>query len=159
MRIKNAIFKLMHKNNFISDVEVVINNDIIDILLLNERKEYIEKETLSKGEQQLYATAVLKALVEESGVEFPVFIDSPLQKFDKTHSDNIISYFYPTISKQVILFPLLEKELSVQEYNSLSNKVNQTFIIDNSNNESKIIEVESNKLFQNQIALGNVQTH
>lgn len=46
----------------------------------------VKKDSLSKGEQQLYASSILKALVDESGLEFPVFIDSPLQKFDKSHS-------------------------------------------------------------------------
>jgi hypothetical protein len=36
--------------------------------------EIIDKDSLSKGEQQLYATALLKALVDESGIKFPVFI-------------------------------------------------------------------------------------
>ena len=60
----------------------------------------------------MYATAILNALVEESGIEFPVFIDSPLQKFDSIHSRNVITKFYPSVSKQVVIFPLLGKELS-----------------------------------------------
>ena len=84
----------------------------INIRILNSKGEEIPKESLSMGEKQLYATALLKALVDESGIKFPVFIDSPLQKFDKYHSKNIIKEFYPAISEQVVLFPLLEKELS-----------------------------------------------
>lgn len=159
MRVRNAIYKLMHKNNFVKDVEVVVDNEIIDILILNENGEYISKESLSKGEQQLYATAVLKALVEESGIEFPVFIDSPLQKFDKTHSNNIISYFYPTISRQVVLFPLLEKELTEEEYMLLNNKISKAYIIDNENNKSIIINVDPSQLFNTKSILNDVHTY
>ena len=81
----------------------------MDIDLFDSNDQLINKESLSKGEQQLYATALLKALVDESGINFPVFIDSPLQKFDKEHSNNIIKQFYPEISSQVVLFPLLEE--------------------------------------------------
>ncbi|WP_430933253.1 AAA family ATPase [Saccharicrinis sp. 156] len=147
MRIRNALYKLMHKNNFVNDCEVVVNNEIIDILLINEDGKYINKESLSKGEQQLYATAVLKALVEESGIEFPVFIDSPLQKFDKNHSNNIITYFYPTVSKQVILFPLLEKELTEEEYEMLKARVDKVYRIKNQNNRSRIESVNPDELF------------
>lgn len=109
-RIKCELQRLMHKVNFIEDVLVELTQDIIEINLLDKNENIIEKDTLSKGEQQLYATALLKSLVDESGIQFPIFIDSPLQKFDKRHSKNIITEFYPSISKQVILFPLLEKD-------------------------------------------------
>ncbi|WP_035090303.1 AAA family ATPase, partial [Aquimarina macrocephali] len=85
--------RLMHKNDFIIDVRVNIKEDIMDIDLLDKEGNVIDKDSLSKGEQQLYATALLKALVDESGIKFPVFIDSPLQKFDKFHSKNIIKEF------------------------------------------------------------------
>ena len=108
--------------------EIVIDDEIMDIKLLDAKNNYIDKNSLSKGEQQLYATALLKALVDESGIKFPVFIDSPLQKFDKEHSNNIINEFYPYISEQVVLLPLIEKELSVSEYNSLKSNINKVFI-------------------------------
>ncbi len=147
-RIKNELNSLMHKRNFIGRVEVEIGSDIIDINLYDKKGEYIFKETLSKGEQQLYATALLKSLVDESNINFPVFIDSPLQKFDKKHSRNIICEFYPKISEQVVLFPLLEKELTEVEYDILLSKVNKAFLINNMDEYySQFVEVEPVKLF------------
>jgi len=147
-RIKDELNTLMHKRDFIAGVEVSIEDELIDINLLDSRNQYISKESMSKGEQQLYATAILKALVDESNINFPVFIDSPLQKFDKKHSRNIIKDFYPNISDQVVLFPLIEKELSRDEYKILLPKVNSTFIINNINdNQSQFIKVSPEKLF------------
>ena len=117
--IHTGLKQLMHKNNFIDRVEVRIEHDIMDIDLFDQQDQPVDKTSLSKGEQQLYATALLKALVDESGIDFPVFIDSPLQKFDPEHSQNIIKEFYPSVSAQVVLFPLLDKELSEQEYELL----------------------------------------
>ncbi len=57
------------------------------------------------GERQMYASALLKALVDESEIEFPVFIDSPMQKFDKDHAENVIKEFYPNVSNRLFLFP------------------------------------------------------
>ncbi len=139
--------KLMHKNAFIHEVQVRIENEVMDIDLLDENKNLIDKDSLSKGEQQLYATALLKALVDESGINFPVFIDSPLQKFDKQHSTNVIQQFYPSISDQVVLFPLLEKELSLDEYDLLKDKLNGVYLIENNNNESTINEHALEDLF------------
>ena len=106
------------------------------------------KSTLSKGEQQLYATAILKALVDESEVKFPIFIDSPLQKFDKKHSSKIITEFYPNVSEQVVVFPLLEKELTESEYKTLLPFVRSTYIIRNNSMFSKFQEVKPNELFE-----------
>lgn len=147
-KIKKELNALMHKQNFISKVDVEITGDIIDIHLYDGKDNYVDKDTLSKGEQQLYATALLKSLVDESNIDFPVFIDSPLQKFDKKHSKNIICEFYPKISDQVVLFPLLEKELTEPEFTTLLPKVNKAYLI-NSVEEyaSEFWEIEPEKLF------------
>ncbi|MCS3869457.1 DNA sulfur modification protein DndD [Chryseobacterium ginsenosidimutans] len=139
--------KIMHKSDFVHNVKVNVYDDIMDIDLLDSNDKIIDKESLSKGEQQLYATALLKALVDESGIKFPVFIDSPLQKFDKFHSQNIIREFYPSISDQVVLFPLLEKELSEMEYKTLQPHVNKVYIIDSENGASKFKFLKQDQLF------------
>lgn len=139
--------KIMHKSDFIHNVRVNVLDDVMDIELLDKNDSIIDKDSLSKGEQQLYATALLKALVDESGIRFPVFIDSPLQKFDKYHSKNIIKEFYPAISEQVVLFPLLEKELSELEYEYLKPNVNKVFVIENNNDGSRFKSYEVDRLF------------
>ena len=136
LRIKNTLNTLMHKEDFISHVEVELDSDTMDINLFSSDGNVINKNMLSKGEKQLYATSILKALVDESGIQFPVFIDSPLQKFDKSHSSKIISEFYPSISKQVILFPLLHKELTEAEYNTLQPFVESATLIVNDTSRS-----------------------
>lgn len=141
-RIKGVLNNLMHKEDFIGRVEVIINGEDMDIELYNVDDKLIKKDSLSKGEQQLYATSILKALVDESGIQFPVFIDSPLQKFDKSHATKIITEFYPQISKQVVLFPLLYKELTADEYEVMKPLVNATYLIKNDTTQSYFEKVE-----------------
>lgn len=155
-KVRSELFRLMHKKNFIADVEIELVEDYIEINLLDYQGNKIEKDTLSKGEQQLYATALLQALVIESGINFPIFIDSPLQKFDRQHSDNIIREFYPTISKQVILLPLLEKELTKNEFELLKPNIAQMFLIWNNDGCSTIKEMENFNMFDIEI---NTTTH
>ena len=145
--IQLGLRKLMHKNDFVKDVRVRIEEDVMDIDLMDQYGNVIDKDTLSKGEQQLYATALLKALVDESGINFPVFIDSPLQKFDKEHSSNVIQQFYPSISDQVVLFPLLEKELSKEEYEQLKPNLSGVYLIGNSPEGSYLEETKISELF------------
>lgn len=146
-KIKAEIDLLMHKSDFIDQISIDLSDDMIEINLLDTKGEYINKEKLSKGEQQLYATSILKALVDESNIEFPVFIDSPLQKFDSIHSKNIITKFYPAVSKQVVIFPLLGKELSFVEYEDLLPNVNKSYVIKNQDGISSLVEVEPSNLF------------
>ena len=143
-RIKGVLNNLMHKEDFIGRVEVVINGEDMDIELYSTDNKRINKDSLSKGEQQLYATSILKSLVDESGIQFPVFIDSPLQKFDKSHATKIITEFYPQISKQVVLFPLLYKELTIDEYNVMKPLVNATYLIKNDTTHSFFEQVPIN---------------
>lgn len=147
-RIKSTMNSLMHKTDFIQNVDVIVEEDVIDINLYAAGGSMIKKEFLSKGEQQLYATSLLKALVEESGIQFPVFIDSPLQKFDKSHAEKIITEFYPNVSKQVILFPLLHKELTENELEIMKPYVNSAFLLKNNNSYSYIKQINVNNLMK-----------
>jgi DNA sulfur modification protein DndD len=153
LRIKNELNKLFHKVDFIASVEVSISEDYLDIHLYDTNQKIINKESLSKGEQQLYASSILKALVDESGIEFPIFIDSPLQKLDNTHSRNVICDFYPSISSQVVILPLLYKELTEVEYFELQPKVNQVFLINNSKNKSCFKSINPSELFSTSIQI------
>jgi DNA sulfur modification protein DndD len=149
-RMKGILNTLLHKEDFIGHIEVIINDEGMDIELYSPDNIQIIKDSLSKGEQQLYATSLLKALVDESGIQFPVFIDSPLQKFDKTHSKKIITEFYPNISKQVVLFPLLYKELTPDEFNVMKPFVNGTYLIKNDTTRSYFEKVQVNNFLTTQ---------
>jgi len=147
--ILRQLHLLMHKTHYVNRVNVLVIGDLIDIELYDKKNEIINKDSLSKGEQQLYATALLKALIDESNIRFPVFIDSPLQKFDKDHARNIIVDFYPNVAGQVILFPLLEKELNEKEYELLIPRVGNAYLINHLGDyESRFKQVQPNELFQ-----------
>jgi DNA sulfur modification protein DndD len=137
-KMLNSLNILLHKKNFIKkvDVDISITGDDIDIVLYNGNGIVLDKSSLSMGERQMYASALLSSLVDESEIEFPVFIDSPMQKFDEQHAENIIKHFYPNVSKQVIIFPLINKELTEKEYEVLQPKVCKAFLINNTSTDS-----------------------
>ena len=139
----------LHKNNLVKNVIVDItgNGDDVDINLYDFDNRKIDKGNLSMGERQMFASALLGALVEETEIEFPVFIDSPMQKFDASHTRNVLTRFYPKVSKQVVLFPLLMKEMTESEYKMISPLVGKAYLIENSDNGSSFTEVKSETLF------------
>lgn len=156
-QILQGLNTLLHKKGFIDKVEVELIGEDIEIILRNVRGEEIKKETLSKGEQQMYATALLRGLVEESDIQFPVFIDSPMQKFDEQHAENIVKYFYPNISDQVILFPLINKELTEREFSILSPNIAKTYLINNIHEDkSEFLPLEVDQFLKTYNDLYNV---
>lgn len=140
----------LHKTNLVKYVIVDINGngDDVDICLFGYDDKKIDNSILSMGERQMFASALLSALVDETEIEFPVFIDSPMQKFDPQHTKNVLTKFYPNVSKQVILFPLLKKELTEEEYKYIQPIVNKSYLINNEKEGSHFIEVKPEKLFE-----------
>ncbi|MCY4418640.1 MAG: DNA sulfur modification protein DndD [Cytophagales bacterium] len=130
-----SLKELMHKDTLIDEVKVIVTRHTMEVRFYHGGIE-LRKSAFSKGEQQLYATALLKTLVSLSGDKFPIFIDSPLQKLDTVHSKKLLSNFYPRISDQVILLPLWEKELSTKEYETLTPMIAQTIHIEHLNGRS-----------------------
>ena len=149
-KIEEKLKSFMHKTDFVHKVIVDIqgNGEDVDINLYDKHNNKIDKGNLSMGEKQLFASALLGALVEETQLDFPVFIDSPMQKLDPSHSKNILTKFYPTVSKQVVFFPLLMKELTEEEYGLIKDITSKTYLIQNKQDASHFIEVNPNDLFE-----------
>ena len=142
---------LMHKKSFVKKVGVDISPDgeYIDINLFEKKDQMINKMSLSMGERQLYASALLMALVDESEIQFPVFIDSPMQKLDKDHARNIVNHFYPQVSHQVVLFPLIG-ELDLDNFLELKDDIERCHLIkQKSTNQSGVEELSVLELKKN----------
>ncbi len=96
-----GIQMLIHKENFIEKVS--INKETFEVTLYRKDDE-LKKSELSKGEQQMFATAVLWALAKTSGRPLPFIIDTPLARLDKEHRVSLIEQFFPIASHQVLIF-------------------------------------------------------
>ena len=157
IKMLDSLSRLLHKKDFVSRVDVdILTSEDIDIVLYGNTDKEIDKNGLSMGERQLYASALLSSLVSESEIDFPVFIDSPMQKFDKQHAENIIKHFYPSVSKQVVIYPLLYKELTEEEYELLQPNVCRTYLINNtSTDSSEFVETEPDNFFSTYNQLNN----
>ncbi|MBT4326679.1 MAG: DNA sulfur modification protein DndD, partial [Candidatus Nitrosopelagicus sp.] len=96
------IQRLMHKENLVTKVSV--DKNTFEIKLFDKDGNQSPKDLLSKGEKQMYATAVLLALAKTSGKPLPFMIDTPLARLDVGHRDNLIKKFFPYASHQVVIF-------------------------------------------------------
>lgn len=102
--------KVMHKmqiddSNFISkvSVDIIPGNKGLKVSLKDIKGREIPKGILSTGEKQIYISCLIKTILSQSTRKFPIFIDTPLARLDKTHTQSILKNCYPHLAEQVIL--------------------------------------------------------
>lgn len=136
--------KLMHKlntnnNNFITDVKVTIlaEGNGMKITLYNSDDKEVKKEILSQGEKQLYISSLIKAILKESIQSLPIFIDTPLGRLDDEHIKNILLYFYPDLSEQVVILST-NNEITPKRYNDISSNVSKSYLLVNNGENTNL---------------------
>ena len=97
-----ARFKLLaRKEDLVSSVE--IDPETFQVTLLDAHGHRIPRRTLSAGEKQVFAVAMLWGLADVSGRRLPMIIDTPLGRLDGEHRRNLIEHYFPHASHQVII--------------------------------------------------------
>ena len=124
--ILESIRHLMHKEDFITSVSV--DADDYGIELYGKGGESIPRESLSKGEMQMLATAVLWSMVKVSEKPLPFVIDTPLARLDAEHRANLLERFYPSASHQVIILST-DTEIRAAEHKSLEGHISRSYTI------------------------------
>lgn len=123
---------LLRKNSYITDIE--IDPKTFSTKLMNEKGKEVSKQSLSAGEKQIYAIAMLWALAKTSGRHLPMIIDTPLGRLDREHRDNLMKYYFPHVSHQVIILST-DTEIDEQYVNQLKDNISEVYLLDY--NESK----------------------
>ncbi len=117
---------LLHKKDFIEKVS--INEENFEVKLFKGNNDEITKNMLSKGELQMYATAVLWGLAKTSGRPLPFMIDTPLARLDDEHRNSLVENFYPFASHQVIVLST-NSEINRDYYPKLEPFIKNSFVI------------------------------
>jgi DNA sulfur modification protein DndD len=134
--------KLMHKmqNNhsgFIEDarIDILPDGKGLKVSILDSDGNEIPKESFSTGEKQIYISCLIKAILNESIQNFPIFIDTPLGRLDHEHIENILNNYYPNLSNHVVLLAT-NNEITPRRFNSIDTKVAKSYLIVNENKKS-----------------------
>ncbi|WP_392562725.1 DNA sulfur modification protein DndD [Orbus sturtevantii] len=117
-----------------------VNPDTFDVELIDSKGQFINRKSLSAGEKQIYAIAILEALGKTSGRQLPVIIDTPLGRLDSKHRDKLVKHYFPLASEQVII---LSTDTEIDKYyfrDYLKNNISHSYQIqyDNNTNSSQI---------------------
>lgn len=92
---------LMRKQRLIS--KVVVDPETYAVSIVGAGEHELPMERLSAGERQLLAVSVLSALIRERKGRFPVVVDTPLARLDRTHREALIRRFFAKVSHQVLV--------------------------------------------------------
>jgi DNA sulfur modification protein DndD len=136
--IKEMWNKLSHKEKFVKNIRVLPDSNF-EVKLYDNFESEIDKTKMSAGEREIYAIALLWALVQVSGKKLPIVVDTPFGRLDSIHRKNLLENYFPQASHQVIL--LSQDEEIVNEYYKIikpciareytfENKGNQTIVKD-----------------------------
>ncbi len=142
--IKNKLLEelqhLWHKQ-LVNNVELTILPDDkgMEVELFNKSNNTIQSKELSKGEQQIYVSALLKAILDSSIHSLPVLIDTPLGRLDSEHRDNILKNYYPTLSTQVVVFST-DTEITTSKRTEIEEYIANSYLIKNVDGKSSINE-------------------
>lgn len=100
-KITEEFKALMRKQKLVSTV--LVDPDSYRVSIIGPHGKELPMERLSAGERQLFAIAVLSALIRERKGQFPVVVDTPLARLDRTHREALIRRFFAKVSHQVLV--------------------------------------------------------
>lgn len=83
---------------------IAFNPNDLSMEMFDENGNLFNRKQLSAGEQQLLSTAIVWGIVECTGQEFPMIIDTPLARLDSTHREQFVDNYIPNAGRQVIIF-------------------------------------------------------
>lgn len=100
-----------------------------DVNLVDSAGVTINRKSLSAGEKQIFAFAILEALGKLSGRVLPVVVDTPLGRLDSIHRGKLVRNYFPEASEQVILLST-DTEVDEDFYRALAPKISHAFEIE-----------------------------
>jgi DNA sulfur modification protein DndD len=124
--ILDGLKMLLHKQDFIDKIK--INKETFEVKLFKGNDDEITKDMLSKGELQMFATAVVWGLAKTSDRPLPFVIDTPIARLDDEHRNNLIDNFFPYASHQIVIFST-NAEINDKLYRKLKPFIAHSFII------------------------------
>ena len=125
--ITRSLRALLRKEGLVS--RLVIDPATLGISLFGRRGNLLDPATLSACERQMLATAVLWGLSRSTGRMLPTVIDTPVGRLDRSHRTNLVSRYFPSAARQVILLST-DEEIVGNYLTQLGPHVGKSYLLD-----------------------------
>ena len=106
-----------------------IDPNTFDVTLVDADDIAINRKSMSAGEKQIFAFAILEALGKLSGKVLPVVVDTPLGRLDSKHRDKLVKHYFPEAGEQVILLST-DTEVDEDFFSAMSHEISHAFEIE-----------------------------
>lgn len=125
--ILNAVTNLLRKDQLISRVQV--DPESLSIQIWDYKGNRIPKRSLSSGERQMLALALLWGLSNSKSDGLPVIIDTPMARLDSQHRRRFVDDYLPRAADQVVVLST-DSELTNNDLCRLGSLVGQHYVLD-----------------------------
>ena len=105
----------------------------------------IDKDTLSKGETQVFVMSLYWAMMQQCKGELPFIIDTPFARIDTEHRLNIVEQFFKKLPGQLFILSTNE-ELSSKHMLALHTQISNVFLLEYGND--KCTHIVDNQYFE-----------
>lgn len=105
----------------------------------------IDKNTLSKGETQVFVMSLYWAMMQQCKCELPFIIDTPFARIDTDHRVNIVEQFFKRLPGQLFILSTNE-EISSKHMSALHDQTSNMFLLDYG--DDKCTHVMENQYFE-----------
>ena len=105
----------------------------------------IDKDTLSKGETQIFVMSLYWAMMQQCKCELPFIIDTPFARIDTDHRVNIVEQFFKRLPGQLFILSTNE-EISSKHMLALHDQTSNMFLLDYG--DDKCTQVIENQYFE-----------
>lgn len=117
---------LLRKDRLVSDLE--IDPSCFGLVLRGPDANELTADSLSAGERQLLAVALLWGLARAAGRPLPAIVDTPLGRLDSSHRSHLVERYYPSASHQVLLLST-DEEVNQTYWKKLRPHVSRTYTL------------------------------
>ncbi len=115
---------LSRKEEFVDRLK--INPETFAVTLYDSRGEVIPKSSLSAGEKQIFAIALLWGMARVSRRPLPMIVDTPLGRLDSHHRANLVKNYFPAASHQMIVLST-DTEVDLAHYEQLRSRTSHAY--------------------------------
>ena len=122
--VTHCFQKLLRKDDLVRNIR--IDTETCHVSLYDVAGEQIPKSSLSAGEKQMYAVAILWGLARTSGRQLPLIIDTPLGRLDSKHRENLVERYFPEAAQQVIILST-DTEIDQDYYRALTPSISRSY--------------------------------
>lgn len=105
----------------------------------------VNKDTLSKGETQIFVMSLYWAMMQQCKCDLPFIIDTPFARIDSDHRANIVERFFKKLPGQLFVLSTNE-EISAQHMASLAEKTSNVFLLEYG--DDKCTRIIENRYFE-----------